>query len=213
MVYPDLTRTLDPATLSLAGLTPLLAVCTTLASGFAMGLVYLAALGLAGITVSCTRRFIPDRISFLYLLLISAAWVSIIDVLMQACCYALREQLDIYLLLLAMNTTLLFHLQASSLRQSFRASVPAVFRIALTGVALLALTGLLRELAATGGILTDAYLFARVEWLDFLQAVYLFRGGLHLFDTSAGAFIIYGLLLAALSYCFPRSAGGTAADS
>ena len=212
MVYPDLTRSLDPAALSLVGLTPLLAVCTTLIGGLTMGLAYLAVLCLASVTVSSTRRLIPGYLSLSCLLLISAAWVSIIDVLMQACCYALREQLGIYLYLLAMNTTLLFHLEGSPLRQNFRKSVRASLGTALTGVALLSVTGLLRELAARGGILTDVHLLARVEWLDFLQAAYLFKGGLHLFDTSAGAFIIYGLLLAVLSYYFPRMAGAPAAS-
>lgn len=209
-MYPDLTRSLDPAVLSLVGLTPLLAVCTTLIGGLTMGLAYLALLGLASVTVSCTRRLVLEHARLCGVLLVCAAWVSIIDVLMQACCYALREQLGIYLYLLAMNTALLFHLEAW---QNSRESVPASLKTALTGVALLSATGLLRELAARGGVLTDAHLLARVEWLDFLQAVYLFRGGLHLFDTSAGAFIIYGLLLAALSYCFPRRAGRGPTDT
>ena len=212
MVYPDLTRSLDPATLCLAGLTPLLAVCTTLVSGLAMSLAYLVVLCLTGVTVSVTTRFIPGRIRVIYLLLLSAAWVSIIDVLMQAGCYALREQLGIYLYLLAMNTTLLFHLETSPLRQTFRENIPAAPVTALTGAALLSATGLLRELAARGGILTDVHLLARVEWLEFLHAAYLVKGGLHLFDTSAGAFITYGLLLAVLSYCFPRMAGRRLAD-
>ena len=213
MAYPDLTRSLDPATLCLAGLTPLLAVCTTLVTGLAMGLAYLAVLCLTGVTVSVTTRFIPGRVRVIHLLLVSAAWVSVIDVLMQASCHALREQLGIYLYLLAMNTTLLFHLEASPLRQSSRESVPAGPGTALAGAALLTVTGLLRELAARGGILTDVHLLARVEWLDSLQAAYLFRGGLHLFDTSAGAFIMYGLLLAVLSYYFLRRAGRRLADS
>ena len=212
MAYPDLTRSLDPAVLGLVGLTPLLAVCTTLVSGLAMALVYLAVLCLTGVTVSVTRRFIPGRTSAICLLLVSAGWVSIVDVLMQVCCYALREQLGMYLYLLAMNTTLLLHLETSPLRQNSGESVPAGPGTALTGAVLLTVTGLLRELAARGGILTDTHLLARVEWLDFLETAHLFRGGLHLFDTSAGAFIIYGLLLAVLSYYFPHMAGrGSAA--
>lgn len=212
MSYPDLTRSLDPATLSLVGLTPLLAVCTTLVSGLAMGVVFLAVLCLTGVTVSCTRRFITGDTSLIYLLLISAAWVSIMDLLMQAGWFALREQLGIYLYLLAMNTTLLFHLEASSLQKRFGENVRAILKTGLTGVGLLTLTGLLRELAARGGILTDIHLFSHIERLESLQPAYLFSGGLHLFGTSAGAFIMFGLLLAVLSYCVPRMAGRGLAD-
>ena len=210
MSYPDLTRSLDPATLTLAGLTPLLAVSTTLVGGLAMGLVFLAALCLTGVTVCCARRHISGDAGLIHILLISAAWVSVIDLLMQAGCYALREQLGIYLYLAAMNTTLLFYLQAYPLRKNLRDSAPAGLKTALAGAALLSATGLLRELASRGGILTDAHLLARVEWLDFLQAAYVFRGGLHLFDTGAGAFIMFGLLLAVLSRFIPRAGAETA---
>ena len=160
MSYPDLTRSLDPATLSLVGLTPLLAVCTTLISGLSMGLVFLAVLCLTGVTVSCARRFMTADTNLIYLLLISAAWVSFIDLLMQACCFAIREQLGIYLYLLAMNTTLLFHLEASSLQKRFGENAPSILKTGLTGVGLLTLTGLLRELASRGGILTDIHLLS-----------------------------------------------------
>ena len=198
MYYPDLTKSLEPATLSLAGLTPLLAVCTTLLSGLAMGLAYLAVLILTGVTVSCTRRFIPRSFNPVYLLLIAAAWVSIIDLLLQAGCYALRSELGIYLYLLAMNSALLIHLETFPLHEEFAKSTRAGMKSALTGSALLTATGLLRELAARGGVLTDINLLSHVEGLDALQPFYIFSSGLHLFGSSAGAFIVFGLLLAAV---------------
>lgn len=177
----------------------MLAVCKSLLSGLAMGFAYLAVLILTGVTMSCAGRFIPARFKPVYLLLIAAAWVSIIDLLLQAGCYALRNELGIYLFLLAMNTTLLFHLDAYPLQKNFSESTRAGMKTALTGSALLVATGLLRELAARGGILTDIRLLSHVEGLETLQPVYMFTSGLHLFDTSAGAFIVFGLLLAALS--------------
>ena len=203
MHYPDLTKSVEPATLSLVGLTPMLAVCTTLLSGLSMGLAYLAVLILTSVTASCGRRFISVRFKLVYLLLISAAWVSIIDLLLQAWCYPIRNQLGIYLFLLAMNTTLLFHLEASTLQQSFRECARASVKTALTGATLLTVMGLSRELTAQGGILTDIHLLSHVERLASLQPFYIFTSGLHLFDSSAGAFIVFGLLLAALSLSNP----------
>ncbi len=206
MVYPDLTRALSPATISLVGLTPLLAVSVTLITGLSMGLVYLAVLSLTSVTVYCIRRFIPTDLGLICLLLVSAAWVSIIDVLMQACCYALRTRLDIYLYLLAMNTTLLFYLEAFPLRKNLRDCTAAGLSAALTGVALLAVIGLLRELAATGGILTDSRLFSHLEQLESLQPAYFFSGGAPIFQTSAGALIIFGVVLVIIAYSRARAA-------
>ncbi len=203
MYYPDLSKSLDPVTLSLVGLTPMLAVSTTLLSGLSIGIVYLAVLILTGVTASCAGRIIPMQHKSVYLLLISAAWVSIVDLLLQAWWYELRNQLGIYLLLLAMNTTLLFHLDAFPWQKSLREGALVSLKTALTGVALVTATGLLRELAARGGILTDIHLVSHVEPLGSLQPVSIFTRGLHLFDGSAGAFIIFGLLLAALSLPIP----------
>ena len=50
---------MDPVTLSLVGLTPMLAVCTTLLSSLSIGIAYLAVLILTSVTAFCTRRFIP----------------------------------------------------------------------------------------------------------------------------------------------------------
>ena len=203
MHYPDLSKSLQPATLGLVGLTPLLAVCTTLLSGLSMGLVFLIVLLLSAVTVSGIRRVIPQRFSLVYLLLIAAAWVCVIDLLMQAWFYALREQLGFYLYLLAMNTTVLIHLEAAPLRQNLRDSAPACLGAAVPGVVLLTVTGLARELAAQGGVLTDSRLLAHSDWLGGLQPVYFFTGSLHLFATSAGAFIVFGLLLALRSCVRP----------
>ena len=200
MHYPDLIKSMDPVTLSLVGLTPMLAVCTTVLSSLSIGIAYLAVLILTSVTATCTRRFIPMGFKSVYLLLIVAAWVSIVDLLMQSWCYELRNQLGIYLFLLAMNTTLLFHLEAYPLQKS---CAPVSLKTALTGVALLTATGLLREITATGGILTDIQLLSHVELLASLQPVSIFTRGLHLFGTSAGGFIIFGLLLAALSIAIP----------
>ena len=199
MYYPDLTKSMDPVTLSLVGLTPLLAVCTTLLSGLAIALAYLAVLILTSATVSFTGRFMPARYKPVHLLLVSAAWVSIIDLLLQAGCHALRSELGMYLYLLAMNTALLMHLERFPLHEDLARSTRAGMKSALTGSALLTATGLLRELAARGGVLTDINLLSHVEGLDALQPFYIFTSGLHLFDSSAGALIVFGLLLAALS--------------
>lgn len=203
--YPDLSKSVEPVTLSLVGLTPLLAVCTTLLSGLSIALAYLAVLILTGATVSSTGRFVPARFKLAYLLLVSAAWVSIIDLLLQAGCYALRSELGIYLYLLAMNTALLVHLDTFPLHEDFAKRTRAGMKSALTGGALLTVTGLLRELAARGGVLTDIHLLSNVEGLNSLQPFYFFTSGLHLFATSAGAFIVFGLLLAVLSLSNPGS--------
>ena len=177
MQHPDLLKSLEPTTIGLVGLTPMLAVCTTLISGLSIGLIYLAVLILTSITVSFSRHFIPLRLKPMYLLLITSTWVTIIDLLLQAWLYPVRNQLGIYIFILAMNTALLYHLEESSLKSRFKESGLLSLKTGLMATALLTVTGLLRELTARGGILTDINLLSHIDRFDSVQPVYVFNTG------------------------------------
>lgn len=195
MNSPALFTPLTPATIALTGLTPLLAVSATLLSGLAAGLACFFILLLSGATVICLRGFIPARLRLIYLLLIAATWTTVVDLALQAGALPVREQLGVYLPLLAMNTALLHQLArlASEARQGAKEQGLALLKQGLMAVALLALVGLLREAAARGGVLTDG------EGLGLagLFSPAPLAPGLSLFDQPAGAFIAFGLLLAA----------------
>lgn len=195
MNSPALFTPLTPATIALTGLTPLLAVSATLLSGLAAGLACFFILLLSGATVICLRGLIPARLRLVYLLLIAATWTTVVDLALQAGALPVREQLGVYLPLLAMNTALLHQLArlASEARQGAKEQGLALLKQGLTAVALLALVGLLREAAARGGVLTDG------EGLGLagLFSPAPLAPGLSLFDQPAGAFIAFGLLLAA----------------
>ncbi len=195
MQYPDLFK---PAMLGLLGLTPMLAVCTTLISGLSIGVIYLVVLMLTSLTVFFSRRFIPPVLKPVYLLLITSAWITLIDLLLQAWLYPVRNHLGIYLFILAMNTALLCHLEEAPSKSRFKEGGLASLKTGLTAVALLTVIGLLREITAKGGILTDISLLSHIDLFGSVQSVYVFNTGLHLFNTTAGAFIIFGLLLSVL---------------
>lgn len=195
MNSPVLFSPLTPATIGLTGLTPLLAVSATLLSGLAAGLAGFFILLLSGATVICLRGLIPARLRLVYLLLIAATWTTVVDLALQAGALPVREQLGVYLPLLAMNTALLHQLArlASEARQGAKEQGLATLKYGLTAVAVLALVGLLREAAARGGALTDAQELG----LAGLFSPAPLTAGLSLFAQPAGAFIAFGLLLAA----------------
>ena len=195
MNSPVLFNPLTPTTIGLTGLTPLLAVSATLLSGLAAGLACFFILLLSGATVFCLRGFIPARLRLVYLLLIAATWTTVVDLVLQAGALPVREQLGVYLPLLAMNTALLHQLArlAAEARQGAKEQGLALLKCGLTAVAVLALVGLLREAAARGSALTDAQGLG----LAGLFSPAPLTAGLSLFGQPAGAFIAFGLLLAA----------------
>ena len=195
MNSPALFGPLTPATIALTGLTPLLAVSATLLGGLAAGLACFFILLLSGATVVCLRGLIPARLRLVYLLLIAATWTTVADLVLQAGALPVREQLGVYLPLLAMNTALLHQLArlASEARQGAKAQGLALLKQGATAVALLALVGLLREAVVRGGVLTDGQGLG----LAGLSSPAPLAPGLSLFEQPAGAFIAFGLLLAA----------------
>ena len=204
----DLSKPLEPITIGITGLTPMLAVSATLITGLSTGVICLSILVLTSVTVACFRRFIPVRLKLIYLLLITSTWVTIIDLALQACLYPVREQLGIYIFILAMNTSLLYYLEESApdnggLR-GVKESGLAALKTGLVVTLSFTVIGLAREVTAMGGILTDINLLAQVDEFNSIQPVYIFNTGLNLFGATAGAFIMFGLLLSAVSYCHSK---------
>ena len=193
----DLFRSFTPLVI---GVTPLLAVCTTSVNGLLMGVACFLVLIFTGITVSGIKLCIPPRYKLIYLLLVTSTWTSVVDVLFQAYAYPLRDQLGIYIYILAMNTAILYFLDEIVLRRRVNASALSAVTVGVLAIFLCVGVGLLRELLTHGGILTDVHGLLAIYELGPARPVYFFDAGLSLFKTPAGAFIIFGLLLAIPGY-------------
>lgn len=170
-----------PATSTALGLSPLAAKCTTVSSGAGMGMVFALVLILSSVCLLISRRFIPYRFQFIFILLVTATWASIIDMGLQAWFFQLSMTLDIYVFLTAVNALLLTFLQQSPLLES-PASVYKKTAITAAGVFMfIVVTGSVRELLGQGALLGSPVLFPQ---------------SLSLFNSAAGAFIVLGILMA-----------------
>lgn len=181
--------------LRLSGLAPLLAVSDTALSGLATGLIFLTVLLAAGVTASLLRRLAPPAQMHVYLLLIAATWVTLVDLSLQAWCYPLREHLGVYLYVLAVNAALFHHLERSFTTSPPGRGARAGLRAGLAATALLTLAGTARELAGRGGVLTNPELLPGSGALA--PSLQVADAGLHLFNGAAGALLMAGLLLGA----------------
>ncbi len=190
----------DLLALGLFGCCPLLINSTTLLSGLVMGAAALSVLLLSSITVSLYRYFIPHQARLVFLLLINAGWVTVLDLLLQAWLYEMRQQLGIYIPLLAVNVVLMLILEHQALKQRTWLTMQ---RATATGLALalgLLLLGGLRELLASGGLLTDIALLPLPSITASVRPIYFIDHGALLFNKAAGAFICLGLFVAGVSW-------------
>lgn len=102
----------NPVLVQLLGLSPLLAISTTLANGIAIGLLTSVILVCSSLTISACRTHINARWRFALFLFVLAAYTTIADIMLQRFNYSLHRELGIYVPLIACNCILLLHLDA-----------------------------------------------------------------------------------------------------
>jgi len=186
------------------GLGPLVASSTTLLSALTICLAFTLTFLLSALTVSGLRGLIPQRFRLVFLLLISSVWVTVVDLIFQACIYDLRMTQGIYVTLLAMNSLILMLLEKDSLALPLTAVAIRTLIIASVPVTICLVTGSLRELLTHGGVLTDVGLL----FPDLITGASTAYIALPLFDTVAGAFLITGCILAGINYLCSTSLEG-----
>jgi electron transport complex protein RnfE len=188
-----------PVFVSALGVAPLAASSSTLLSALTIGVTAAGVFLLSSLTVSALRRFIPRDYRLAYILVISATWVTVADLLLLAFLYEMRISLDIYIPLIAMNSLLLMLLEDGALRLSVPAAAGKTFAASATVFLVLVLTGLIRELLTHGALMTDARLIFPSAPAPFVT-LFPESAGFALFDAAAGALIVLGCVLALLNF-------------
>lgn len=163
---------LDPdsrtdAIIPLLGIMPLLVVANNLESAAAIGIVNLLVIIIASLTISAIRNLLPVEIRLVAILLVIASVVSLVYILLQLWFYAISQKLGIYVPLIAMNCLVLAWVEEYALHNSVIKSLLHSLQAGVGILAILIMIGVIREYA-----------------------------GLSLLKQPAGAFLVFGLLLA-----------------
>jgi electron transport complex protein RnfE len=180
------------------GLCPLLAKGTTLLSAVCLAVTAAVILCASACCLWYCRRLVPAAAPMVFLVLLTATWAAIVDLGLQYWSYPLREGFGIYVPLIAANCLILSTLAERLLHEG---TAGALGRACLVGgwvILCVAVVGGVRELATTGQLLADSGLSGFA-----LQAA-PHGTGLALLRTSAGVFLILGLLGALLQWFLRR---------
>ena len=186
----------NPALVQLLGLCPLLAVTSTFINGLGLGLATLIVLIGSNVTVSLVRQWVPNEIRIPVFVMIIAAYVTVIELLMNAFTYNLYLTLGIFIPLIVTNCAIIGRAEAFASKNivSLSAFDGLTMGMGFTGV--LVLLGGLREAIGAGTLFAGAdRLFGDIatNW-----TVTLYQG-----DTTfllailpPGAFLGMGLIIA-----------------
>ncbi|MBR0088394.1 MAG: electron transport complex subunit RsxE, partial [Clostridia bacterium] len=97
----------NPTFMQLLGMCPTLAVTTSLQNGLGMGLSATAVLICSNLLISLLRKIIPDKVRIAAYIVIIAAFVTVIDMSLQAFLPDLATSLGVFIPLIVVNCIIL----------------------------------------------------------------------------------------------------------
>lgn len=186
----------------LIAVCPLLAMSDTVVNALGIGIIVLIVVPLAMALLVLLRSRLADEIALAASTLTLAALVACVELLLSAWFSELRTSLALFVPLVVSNLIVVQHLYAR--HDSFVDAVTASLRIAI-GIAITLLPlGIARELVGRGSFLHDAHtlLGAWAGWAEV--SVFRVDMGFLLAMLPPGAFISFGLLLAARNWFIRR---------
>lgn len=171
----------NPTFVLVLGMCPTLGTTTSALNGMGMGLATLVVLTLSNIVISAVARFIPDKVRIPSYIVIISAFVTIIQLLMQAYLPSLYETLGLFIPLIVVNCIVLGRAEAFANKNTVLDSACDGLGIGLGFTLSLTVIGLIRELLGSGT----------------LFGLHLWNGdGILVFILAPGAFLVLGLLMA-----------------
>ena len=186
----------NPALVQLLGLCPMLAVTSSVVNALGLGLASTLVVTSSNLTISLFRRLVPETVRLPIFVMIIAAFVTAIELLMQAFTYELYLILGIFIPLIVTNCVIMGRADAFAAKNPVSASVLDGFMMGLGFTIVLFILGGIREVLGTGMIFNNMQLLfgeSARSWVLVLSDHY---AGFLFAILPPGAFVGLGLLIA-----------------
>jgi electron transport complex protein RnfE len=165
------------------GTCPTLALTTSALNAFGMGIAVMFILTLSNTFISLLRKIIPDEVRIPAFVMIIATIVTIIRMLLEKYIPSLFESFGVYLPLIVVNCVILGRAEGFANKNPVIDSAIDGFSTGLGCALAMGLMGIIREFLGAGS-------FFGIQLFDFK---------IQFFTSSAGAFFVYGILIAAFN--------------
>ncbi len=170
----------NPTFVLILGMCPTLATTTSAMNGMGMGLATLFVLVLSNMAISATAPYIPDKVRIPAYIVIIAAFVTILQFIMQAYTPAMYETLGLFIPLIVVNCIVLGRAEAFANKNSVIDSACDGLGIGIGFTLALTVLGLVREIIGSG----SAFGFKFIS-----------GDGILVFVLAPGAFLALGYLI------------------
>ena len=186
----------NPGLVQLLGLCPLLAVTATVTNALGLGLATLLVLIGSNVTVSIIRNWVPKEIRIPIFVLIIAAFVTCVQLLMNAYTFGVYESLGIFLPLIVTNCAIIGRAEAYASKNPVKQAAFDGLMMGLGFALVLIVLGAIREVLGQGTLFDGAELLLG-EWATVLRIEVLQLDSKFLLAIlPPGAFIAMGFLIA-----------------
>lgn len=175
----------NPIFVLLLGMCPTLGVTSSAINGLGMGLATTFVLVMANIVVSLVKNVIPDKVRIPSFIVIIAAFVTVVELLMQAYLPALFKSLGLFIPLIVVNCIVLGRAEAFASKNNVVSSAIDGLSMGLGFSLALTMLGAIREFLGSG--------------MMFGIRIYPEDYGMLLFVLAPGAFIALGYLIAIIN--------------
>jgi electron transport complex protein RnfE len=180
----------------LLGLCPLLAVTATLTNGLGLGLATTLVLVGSNTTVSIIRTIVPNEIRIPIFVMIIAAFVTIVQLLMNAYTFQLYQALGIFIPLIVTNCAIIGRAEAYASKNPVGYAAFDGLMMGLGFTFILVVLGAMREVLGYGTLFAGAELLLG-DWASNLKiTVFTTDTPFLLAILPPGAFLGMGLLIA-----------------
>ncbi len=175
----------NPVFVLLLGMCPTLGVTSSAINGLGMGLATTFVLVMSNLVVSLVKNQIPDKVRIPSFIVIIAAFVTVVQLTMQAYLPSLYKSLGIFIPLIVVNCIVLGRAEAFASRNTLFSSVIDGLGMGLGFSFALVTLGSVREILGSGKI--------------FNFTIYSENYVTLLFVLAPGAFIVLGYLIAIIN--------------
>ena len=194
----------NPLFVSILGTCPALATTKTLEAALGMGLLFTAVLICSNILVSLLRKIISEEIRTPAYIVIIATFVTMVKMFTNAFLPELYSTLGVFISLIVVNCIVLGRAEAYASKNGVFDSFIDALGMGVGYTLAIMLMAFFRELLGTGG-----FTFGKV--FTFIPETKLIIPGIEpytisLFQTPAGAFIVFALILAIMAFIKNRKA-------
>ena len=184
----------NPVLILILGTCPTLAMTTGVISAFSMGIAATIVLICSNTVISALRKVIPETVRIPCYIVIIAAFVTIVQMLLQAYLPEIYDKLGVYLALIVVNCIILGRAEMYARKNTVVNSALDGLGMGLGFLVALVLIATLREVLGSAS-------FAGIA-IPFLESYKI-----SILTEAPGGFLVYGILIAIMNRITAKRGG------